>query len=308
MAVYLDGFDSHSFNAYHYNIDKYPEYTFIKEEDNLRTFKIVDGDNTHWVVEGDSKLDNLPGSAKVIEVSNTQHNVGLMEDFKKKYSADRSASKSVTFAMQYAGTWLTLMKNCGYSEEQAKAIEANYHNLFQVSKHYTAERIQKEAVERGYASVAFGLKLRTPLLKKSILGNRYTSNEAKGEARTVGNAISQSFGMLNNRAINAFMQKVWNSEYRYKILPVALIHDAIYLIIEDDIDVVKFVNDFLIEEMSWQELPELQHDKIKLGAELDIFAGWHQPVTLSNNLSKSEIISQFDKGLAKHYEKLKKEA
>ena len=109
--------------------------------------------------------------------------------------------------------------------------------------------------------------------------------------------------MLNNRAINAFMQKVWNSPYRYRIMPVALIHDAIYLIIEDDIDVVKFVNDFLIEEMSWQELPELQHDKIKLGAELDIFAGWHQPVTLSNNLSKSEIINQFDKGLAEYSKK-----
>ena len=35
-------------------------------------------------------------------------------------------------------------------------------------------------------------------------------NEASQEARTAGNALSgQSYGLLNNRAIIAFMKKVW---------------------------------------------------------------------------------------------------
>ena len=45
--------------------------------------------------------------------------------------------------------------------------------------------------------------------------------------------------------------------------------------------VVEWVNRALIEEMSWQELPELQHPTVKLGAALDIFyPTWANPVTL----------------------------
>ena len=71
-----------------------------------------------------------------------------------------------------------------------------------------------------------------------------------------------------------------------------MIHDAIYLIIKDDIEVVKWVNDSLPKEMAWQELPEIQHNEVKLGAELDLFYnGWHQPITLPNSISQTDIIN-----------------
>lgn len=62
-----------------------------------------------------------------------------------------------------------------------------------------------------------------------------------------------------------------------------------YLVIKDDIECVKWVNDALIEEMSWQELPEIYHPDVKLGAELDLFPNWSNPITLPNNASESEI-------------------
>lgn len=126
--------------------------------------------------------------------------------------------------------------------------------------------------------------------------------ESEAEARTLGNAISgQSYGLLTNRAVNAFMEKVWASPYATLVMPCALIHDAIYLLFKDDIQVVKFVNDNLIKEMQWQELPEIQHPEVKLGAELDIFyKHWGQPVTIPNNLSAQEIKAVCLKGREKY--------
>jgi len=38
--------------------------------------------------------------------------------------------------------------------------------------------------------------------------------------------------------------------------------------------------------MQWQDLPELAHPEVKLGAELDIFyPSWAQAITIPNNTS-----------------------
>ena len=76
--------------------------------------------------------------------------------------------------------------------------------------------------------------------------------------------------------------------------------DASYFIIKDDINVLKFVNDHLIEEMSWQDLPELQSDKVKLESELDLFhPSWNEPITLPNNLSKDGLKEVINNSLSK---------
>jgi DNA polymerase-1 len=72
-----------------------------------------------------------------------------------------------------------------------------------------------------------------------------------------------------------------------------MIHDAIYLLIKDDIKVVEWVNNNLIECMEWQELPELRHDTVKLGAELSIFwPDWSSEIVLSNKSTQKEIRTQ----------------
>lgn len=208
----------------------------------------------------------------------------------KKLAADlRQDSKAPTFALTYQGTAYTLMNNLGWSEAKAKAVEANYHDLYKVSDQYVAERLRR-ACKDGYVEVAFGLRVRTPLLAQTILGMKKTPPAAAAEGRTAGNALGQSYGLLNNRAANAFMAKVWASPYRHDILPVALIHDAIYLLVRNRLDVVAWANTHLIQEMRWQELPEIQHDQVKLGAALDIFwPDWAHAVTLPNDASQEEI-------------------
>lgn len=215
--------------------------------------------------------------------------VESINSIKHKYPELRQLSKAPTFALTFQGTYITLMKNCGFTEEEAKSIEANYHELYKESDDWVKSKIAK-ATETGYVELAFGLKLRTPLLSQVVLGTSRTPYRAEKEARTAGNALSgQSYGLLNNRAAVAFMKRVHASKWKYDIRPVALIHDAIYLVIKDDIECVKWVNDVLIEEMSWQELPEIAHPDVKLGAELDLFPDWANPITLPNNVSESEI-------------------
>lgn len=216
----------------------------------------------------------------------------------KKLAPDlRQDSKAPTFLLTYGGTYHGMMSNLGWPEDKAKVIEANYHDLYKVSDEYVAKRLE-QAAKDGYVEVAFGLRVRTPLLKQVIWKGSKMPYEAAAEGRTAGNALGQSYGLLNNRAAVEFMQKVWASPYRYDILPVALIHDAIYLLIRDRIDVVTWANRELIKSMQWQELPEIQHDTVKLGAALDLFyPDWAHPITLPNDATPAQIREVCEKAL-----------
>lgn len=214
---------------------------------------------------------------------------------KKLHSEIRQASKAPTFALTYQGTWKTLMNNCGFSEEEAKKIEARYHELYKVSDEWVQARLA-EASKTGYVTVAFGLRVRTPLIQQVLWGTKKVPPEAKAEGRTAGNALGQSYGQLTNRALNAFMEKVWASPFRYGIKPVAMIHDAIYLVIRNTLEVVDFVNRHLIQEMRWQELPEIQHDSVKIGAELSIFwPTWADELVLPNEATLDQIVELSEK-------------
>lgn len=201
----------------------------------------------------------------------------------------RQDSKAPTFLLTYGGTYMGMMKNLGWTEEKSKRIEANYHDLYKVSDDYIAARV-KQAETDGYVTVAYGLRLRTPALHRSLMRSKSTPAQAKAEGRTAGNAMGQSYGLLNNRAAVAFRKRLRASKYRYDCKIVALIHDAIYLVIRQKLEVIEWVNKALIEEMSWQELPELQHPTVKIGAQLDLFyPSWADALTLPVAANQDQI-------------------
>lgn len=251
-----------------------------KDENKLKVY--IDGYDGHSLRAFYYWRDKMPDIVETVESINS------IADKYKKY---RQLSKAPTFALTYAGTYQTLMQNCGFSEQEAKQIEANYHNLYRQSDEWTASKL-KLCEKQGYIDVAFGLRIRTPIIANTILKTSKTPYMAEAEARSVGNAISgQSYGLLTNRALNAVMEQVWQSEYRYDIYPVVTIHDAIYFIVKNDVSVVKYINDLLIEQMKWQDLPEIQHDIVKLEAELDIYyPNWSNAITLPNNQTEEQII------------------
>lgn len=219
------------------------------------------------------------------------NSVESINSIKKKYPDLRQDSKMPTFALTYGGTYITLMAKGGFSEKVAKQIEANYHNLYKESDEWVSQKID-EASQKGYVTVAFGLRVRTPLLHQVIRGNSATPYEAEAEGRTAGNALGQSWCLLNSRASIEFMRKVRQSQYRLMIRPIAHIHDAQYYLIPDDIDVLRYVNEHLVQAVRWQDDPAIWHDTVKLGGSLSLFyPSWAKEIELPNGASEDDIRS-----------------
>ena len=182
------------------------------------------------------------------------------------------------------------MNNCGFTEIEAKAIEANYHKLYTVSDAWMESIIEKAKID-GYITMAFGTRIRTPLLAKTV-GKTKMPFSAKSEGRSAGNAATQSYCALTLRAMNEFRKRVWASEYKYEILLSATVYDSIYLLTKNSAKRVKWVNDNLIDCMRWNKLPELQHDIIKISSGVEIYwPSWANAIDIPNGATEEEIKS-----------------
>lgn len=236
----------------------------------------------------------LEPDAVVTEIDAKAFDVAQINSIEKKYKPLRQESKVPTFALTYDGTYITLMTGSGFDIDKAKLIEARYHELYVVSDQWVSSKLD-QASKDGYVTVAFGLRVRTPLLKQVIRKTKATPYEAEAEGRSAGNALGQSWCLLNSRAWMAFMKKVRKSEYRLDIRPCSQIHDAGYCLIRDNIAPLKYANDHLVEEVFWQEHPDIAHPDVKLGGKLGIFyPNWSQEITIPNGASEAEIFSTID--------------
>lgn len=217
-------------------------------------------------------------------------NVESINSIKKLYPTLREDSKDPTFACTYGGTFRTMVKNLGWSEEKSRGVELSYKELYKTSIEWVANKL-KEATKTGYITVAFGLRVRTPLLARTLLGNRSTPKEAEAEGRTAGNALGQSWCMLNNRAVYEFMEKVRTSKHKEDIMLCAQIHDASYYLIKADAKILKYINDNLVKASYWQEDPEIYHPEVPLGGSLGVFyPTWEKEHTLPHNASIEELL------------------
>lgn len=225
------------------------------------------------------------------EMTGIEDTVASINSIKHKYPHLRQDSKAPTFALIYGGTYRTMVKNLGWETNKAIAVEERFKELYKVSMDWVNDKLLQASID-GYVTAAFGLRVRTPLLKQVILGNSKTPYEASAEGRSAGNALGQSWCLLNSRAASAFMKRVRNSQFRTKIRHCAQIHDASYYIIDDDIDSLMFLNKFLVEEVQWQEHPDIYHDEVKLGGETMVFfPSWDNEIIIPNNASEQEILN-----------------
>lgn len=225
--------------------------------------------------------------------------VASINSIEVTYKKFRQDSKAPTFALTYQGTYITLMKNCGFSEEMAKQIEQRYKELYAVSIKWVSDRLN-QATRDGYVTVAFGLRVRTPLLAQVIRGTSKTPYEAEAEGRTAGNAMGQSYCLLNNRAWSEFMCKVRASEFAEDIRLCAQIHDAGYVLVREDIRALNYVNTHLVKAVQWQDDPEIYHDQVKLGGEMSIFfPTWEHEITIPNGAQDDDIIQPVNAYLVK---------
>lgn len=209
-----------------------------------------------------------------------KYNVQEINKIPKKYKALRQKSKTPTFALTYQGTYITLMQQ-GMPQDEALALEKSFNELYKVSVQWVEDRL-KRAEETGFITVAFGLRVRAPALQKSFMGAEATPRTVAETRRTLGNAMGQSYGLLNNRSTNEFMERVWAAGMQYDILPTIQVHDSSYYLVANNQKAIDFINKHLPECMAWQELEELKHDTVKLSGAVSIFhPDWSNEIELT---------------------------
>jgi len=219
-------------------------------------------------------------------------NVDSINSIADKYPELRRQSKAPTFALQYMGTAYTLHKRAGFPMEQAKQIEKSFRELYKVSEDFNKHN-QIFMEDHGYVECAFGLKLRTPIIAQCVLGNSKTPYEADKEARSANNAITQSWGMLLNRAMIATNHRIEASGYGTKILPCNMIHDAGYFLVKHEARHIQFLNDVLIQEMQWNDDDLIRSTDVPMAASLELGKSWDTLVPLHNHATQKEINDVF---------------
>lgn len=226
---------------------------------------------------------------QIEEISKKQAEVEIINSIKHSHKDLRQLSKGPTFCLTYNGTYKALMEIFGFSKEEALSIESKYHELYKESDEWVQKTMNQAAID-GYVTAAFGLRVRTPVMKQCVLGIKATPAEAEAEKRTAANACGQSYGLLNTRAGIEFNNEVRNSSYKLDIRPVAHIHDAQYFLLKDDDDVILWANEHLVKCVEWQEDPAIYHPQVKLGGEFSVFyPDWAHELSIPNKLDKVEL-------------------
>ena len=225
---------------------------------------------------------------KIEEVTKNEYEVGVINSIENKYPELRQKSKGPTFALTYSGTWHTLVSNIGIPKKEAKLIERNYHNLYAKSDIFIQDNINF-AEKHGYMKCAFGLQIKCPLLAITIHNKKSTPYAAIAEARSANNAVTQSWGMLINRALIATNKLIEESNMVYDIYPINTIHDAAYFLVKENPETIKFLNDTLIKEMQWNAHPSISSNDVPMEATLEIGKSWDKQVNLPNNANVNQI-------------------
>lgn len=215
--------------------------------------------------------------------------VGSINSIQDLFKDFRQDSKTPTFLLTYGGTYIGIMAQMGWDKVKALLVEKRYHELYAASDAWVKAKVD-QACKDGYITAAFGLRVRTPILHQTIRGTRATPFEAEAEARTAGNALGQSWCLLNSRASVEFMGKVRSSQFRNDIKPCAQIHDANYMLVRDDVDAVAYANEHIVKACEWQDHPDIWHDEVKLGGKFGIFyPTWADEVGIPNGASNDDI-------------------
>ena len=219
------------------------------------------------------------------DIEDTVESINSIET---KYPELRQKSKGPTFALTYSGTWHTLVSNIGLKKKEAQLIERNYHHLYSISDIFSQKNIDF-AEKYGYMKCAFGMQIKCPLLAMTIHNTSLTPYAAVAEARSANNAVTQSWGMLINRALIATNKLIEEADMEYDIYPINTIHDAAYFLVKDDPMSVKFLNDTLIKEMQWNAHPSIASNEVTMVANLEIGKSWDKQFTLPNNANVKKI-------------------
>jgi DNA polymerase I-like protein with 3'-5' exonuclease and polymerase domains len=205
---------------------------------------------------------------KITEISKEEYEVGVINSVKTKYKAVRNKGKPYTFGFSYGAG----------EQKYGKELYEAYWTTYAKTKEYN-EKIIDRVKKKGYLVSRYsGLRLLIPDI--------YAKNEfdrAKAE-RVATNFNIQSGNILTLYAIEKLQKWIEENNLENVVQIVNTIHDAIYLYIKNDPQLIVKINKKLIQFMV-EDYNNGHYDDpiVKLEAELDIGHNMTDVTTLPNN-------------------------
>ncbi len=239
---------------------------------------------------------------------------------KKNFGKDRDHYKGVTFAFQFGAFPPKIAKMLKISLDEAKVLHKAYLDTYPGVARWNQKTV-KFAEEHGYVELGLGLNLQTPTLTKEAKARvrylRIKFNEEAAEQqkcrkrgepakeftvsekdlktaeaillaseRSAANATIQFWDLLTLQGLHKIQERIEEAGYDNDIIGHATVYDSMYFEIRNDIQIIEWFNNNLIECM----IEDFMEDQpIKLVANLDIGTSWADLQELPNNCDTSVI-------------------
>lgn len=214
-----------------------------------------------------------------IDTYETNQELDALRKVNKDLNKLRSAGKRVTFGISYGAYPPKISKSLKQPLEVGQALFDRFHNeLYPTVKDYREEYILPTATENGKVHMGLGIFLKSQNPDKDI--------------RTLSNATIQFWSILTLLAIHKVKQRIKQANLEDSIFIYSTIHDSISAYVKDDLDVIKWYNDNLIDCMTTNFIKD---QSVPLQANLDIGRVYSNCVELPNNCSIDVIKSTLNK-------------
>lgn len=185
----------------------------------------------------------------------------------------RTESKGPTFGLAYGAYPLKIAKTIKCSIATATEIFENYHNvLYPGITKFREQIVLPNARSKGYSHLGLGCRLYVDDIEK--------------DARTVFNAQSQFWSVLTLITIHRLHNEVEETNRQKDVLVNATIYDAIYGIVKDDTESIKWLNDTICPIM---EEDFLEGQVVRNSANLEIGDSWADVIELPHNATEEDI-------------------
>ncbi|TFZ81432.1 DNA polymerase [Candidatus Macondimonas diazotrophica] len=185
----------------------------------------------------------------------------------------RQSAKRPSFGLGYGQFPPGLSKALKCSLSEAEELFDMYHNeLYPGVTKYREEYVLKTAKENGYVHLG--------------LGCRIYSDNPESDIRTLVNATIQFWSILSLIAVNEINYRGEKEGMSDRFDIQATIYDSIYLEVDKDPEVVKWVNDNVIETLC---TPYLKDQIVSNSAKAAIGNNWNCETKIPNESSTDEI-------------------
>jgi DNA polymerase I-like protein with 3'-5' exonuclease and polymerase domains len=161
----------------------------------------------------------------------------LVDNGNEEAEGLRQDGKGVTFGLAYGAYPPKIAKTLKIPLHEGQEIFDNYHQiLYPGITTYREGYVLATAKEYGEVHLGLGFTLKT--------------DDADNDIRTLSNATCQFWSILTALAINKMHQLIDEAGYEENVKVISTIYDSIYLEVDNNAKIVKWVNDNLIKVMT----------------------------------------------------------